>query len=310
MTTLAHVSACIRTNWLIGPIIATMCSAATAQTSGGGQPPDVQKPAMWQPGSARTIQLFPSGDVYPVYVADPQRPTNAIISGFYARTRVPETSSPRTSLAAGGRFGMLRVGPRGQDGRSWQVSIDAGLDAMFDSQFKNDAIGWDGNYGLTVTTATSTSGLAFKAALLHLSAHIGDEYEDRTGIRRINYTREELALGLAWRFRPRWRAYGEAGIAYRMRSEDQDSWRWQSGVEYEARPTVFGGRMAWYGAGDFSALEERDWRLDTALQAGLVTRSAGHTYRIFAQWYDGRVPLGQFVPYSEASFSIGLKMDL
>jgi hypothetical protein len=68
--------------------------------------------------------------------------------------------------------------------------------------------------------------------------------------------------------------------------------------------------MAWYGAADFSALEERDWRLDTALQGGLVTRSGGHVYRLFAQWYDGRVTLGQFIRYSEASFSIGLKVDL
>jgi hypothetical protein len=58
------------------------------------------------------------------------------------------------------------------------------------------------------------------------------------------------------------------------------------------------------------SLEERHWRPDTSLQGGLVTRSAGHTYRIFAQWYDGRATLGQFSRYSEASFSIGLKMDI
>ncbi len=205
---------------------------------------------------------------------------------------------------------MLRIESRAAGGRFWQVSIDAGLDAQFDSQVKNDAIGWDGNYGLTFTTATSTSPLAFKVAVLHLSSHLGDEYQERTGIHRINYTREELALGVAWRFRPRWRAYGEAGIAYIMRSEGQDRWRWESGIEYEARPTVFGGRMAWYGAADFSALQERGWRLDTVLQGGLVSRSAGHDYRLFAQWYDGRVPLGQFYSYSEASFSIGLKIDM
>jgi hypothetical protein len=172
------------------------------------------------------------------------------------------------------------------------------------------ALADDPNYGLTVTTPTSTSPLAFKVAMLHVSAHLGDEYEERTDTPRINYTREELALGVAWRFQPRWRAYGEAGMAYRMGNDGQDRWRWQSGVEYETRPTVFGGRMAWYGAADFSALEERDWRLDTALQGGLVTRSGGHVYRLFAQWYDGRVTLGQFIRYSEASFSIGLKVDL
>ncbi len=81
-------------------------------------------------------------------------------------------------------------------------------------------------------------------------------------------------------------------------------------MEYEAKATVFGGRMAWYGAADFSAMEERGWRLDTVLQGGLVTWSGGHSYRIFAQWSDGRVPLGQFTQYSEATLSVGLKMDM
>ena len=310
MTNLVRVTDHVRTLLFIVPILAATYGVATAQAPVPGQPVDTQKPPAWDASSTRTIRLFPTGEIYPVYVADPHRPTNAVVEGFYSRSRVPETSSPRTFLAGGGHFGMLRLEPSAAGGRFWQVSIDAGLDALFDSQFKNDAIGWDGNYGLTVTTATSTSPLAFKVALLHLSAHLGDEYQDRTGIQRINYTREELALGTAWRFRPRWRAYGELGLAYRMRSDGQDRWRWESGVEYEARPTPFGGRMAWYGAVDFSAFQERDWRLDTALQGGLVTRSGGHTYRVFAQWYDGRVTLGEFFRYSEASFSVGLKIDL
>jgi hypothetical protein len=293
-----------------GLVLAASSATALAQTAAPGQPVDEQRPATFQAGATRTVRLFPASDVYPVYVADPHRPTNALVQGFYTRTRIPETSSPRTLLAGGGHFGMLRVESSAPGGRFWQVSLDAGLDAMFDSQFKLDAVGWDGNYGLTVTTATLTSPFAYRVAVLHLSAHLGDEYQDRTGATRINYTREEAAFGVAWRFRPRWRAYGEAGFAYIMRSDVQERWRWQSGVEYEARPTVLGGRLAWYGAVDFSALEERDWRLDTALQGGLVSRSGGRAYRFFVQWYDGRVTLGQFTMYSEASLSLGLKLDL
>ena len=300
----------IRTIALIWSIVAPSSGLAFAQAPLPGQPVDEQKPPAWEATTTTTIHLFPPGEIYPPYVADPHRPTNAVVVGFYPRIRVPEASSPRTFLAGGGHIGVLRIESSAPGGRFWQVSIDAGLDALFDSQFKNDAIGWDGNYGLTVTTATSTSPLAYRVALLHLSAHVGDEYQERTNTERINYTREELALGLAWRFRPHRRAYGELAYAYLIRSDGQDRWRWQSGVEYQARPSVFGGRMAWYGAVDLSALEERDWRLDTSLQGGLVTRSAGHAYRIFAQWYDGRATLGQFSRYSEASFSIGLKLDI
>lgn len=63
-------------------------------------------------------------------------------------------------------------------------------------------------------------------------------------------------------------------------------------------------------AADFSLFEERDWRLDTSLQGGLVTRSNGRTYRLYSQWYDGRPTLGQFTAYSEAALSLGFKVDL
>jgi hypothetical protein len=288
---------------------------AISPETGAGQDlgPDqseAQKPPTWNPSPTRSIELFPAGDVFPVYAADPHRPTNQLAIGFYTKTDIPDTSSPRTTLSGGGRFGMLRIDSSAPGGRSWQISIEAGLDAVFDAQYKNDGIGWDGNYGLTVTTGKSSSPFALKMAVLHVSAHLGDEYEERVQVGRLNYTREEFALAASWRPRARTRVYGELGIAYLMRSDEQEGLRLQMGGEYERSPTVFGGRMAWYGAIDFSLLDERDWRLDTCLQGGLVTRNKGRTYRMYAQWYDGRPTLGQFTPYSEAALSLGLKMDL
>ena len=204
---------------------------------------------------------------------------------------------------------MLRIDSGKPGGRSWQLSIDAGLDAVFDSQNKQDAIGWDGNYGLTVTTA-SASPLSFKFALLHQSSHIGDEYVTRTGRARLNYTREEFALGVSWRLSRRWRAYGETGVAYVCRYEGQEPWRAQGGAEYESRAIVFGGRFAWYGGADFSGWEERGWRLDTALRGGIVTRTDGRAYRIGAGWTDGAPPLGEFYKMSEGWFTFGLWIDL
>jgi hypothetical protein len=289
-------------------IVLTMATAAFAE-QGSGQA-DGQKPTTWQPTPTRTVELFPAGDIYQAYAADPHRSTSQIAIGFYSTIEIPESSSPRTSLTAGGRFGMLRIDSSSPTGRSWQLSLDAAFDAVFDSQYKNDGIGWDGNYGIMVTTTGKSSPFAFKFAVLHTSAHLGDEYEERTGTSRINYTREEVALGASWRPRARTRIYGELGMAYLMRSEGQQPLRWQMGGEYERPTTVLGGRMAWYGAVDLSLYEEREWRLDTSLQGGLVTRNHGRTFRIFAQWYDGRSTLGQFTAYSEAALSLGFTVDL
>jgi len=95
--------------------------------------------------------------------------------------------------------------------------FDAGLDAVFDSQFQNDGIGWDGNYGLTITSGKSSSPFALKVALLHVSAHLGDDYEERTQTPRLNYTREELSVAASWRPLARTRLYGGIGAAYRTR---------------------------------------------------------------------------------------------
>jgi hypothetical protein len=289
---------------LMAPLSVVAQNSAPAAAS-----PSQQRDPTWTQSSGVRITLFPSGDVFPVYVADPHRPSNAIAPRFYAREGLVDASSPRAWLSAGGRFGMLRIESAGPSQRSWQVGIEAGLDAMFDTQHRSDGIGWDGNYGLTVTTA-STSRWSFKIAMLHVSAHLGDEYADRTGHARINYTREELAVGTAVRLSSRWRLYGELACAYILRNEDQQPWRAQAGLEYESVMRLWGGRFAWFSAADFASWQERSWRVDGTLQAGLVTRSDGRTYRILLEYNDGRPPLGEFFKVTEASLAFVFRIDL
>lgn len=269
---------------------------------------DEQRPPIWTSSSGIAYTLFPAGDVFPVYVADPHRPTNAIVPHFYLRQSLTDASSPRAWLSAGGRFGILRIGTGAPGGRAWQVGIEAGLDALFDSQHKSENLGWDGNYGLTLTTAAG-SPWAFKIAILHVSAHLGDEHAERTGRARLNYTREEVAVGAAYGLGPRWRVYGELAGAYIRSGVGQEPWRLQAGLEYEAAPRLWGGRFAWYAAGDFASWEERRWRLDSTLQVGIVTRSNGHTYRLLIEYLDGRPPLGEFFRDEEASLGLGLRID-
>jgi hypothetical protein len=274
------------------------------------QPGDEQRPLVWTHGSGTTFTLFPSGDLYAVYAADPHRPTNALTEMVYSRGEIEDTRSPRVGLAAGGRFGVLRIDPGGAGGRLWQISISAGLDAVFDSYNKLDAVGWDGNYGLQVTTAAQ-GPLSFKLAVLHQSSHLGDEYAERTGRMRLNYTREEAAVGVSWRLARQWRVYGETAFGYRIRYGPQEPWRAQAGLEYESRPALWGGRFAWYAAADFSSMEERAWRLDTSLQAGIVTRTTGHTtHRFGIGWTDGRPTIGEFFQQSEGWFTFGWWIDL
>ena len=192
----------------------------------------------------RQFVLFPAGDIVPVYVADPQRPNNVLEQRFHTHTEIDDSAGLRTALAAGGRFGVLKIHPPTREGRAWQVSLDGGLDALFDGKHRLDGIGWDGNYGLSVTTASS-SPWSFRFALQHLSAHLGDEYQERTGRQRLNYTREEIAVAALRRLGPRSRAYGEIGGAYVTGAEIQDPWRLQAGIEHEGARRVLSNEFTW-----------------------------------------------------------------
>ena len=284
-------------------ILATASMALAQQSS--GQPQQDPTPVPFRD----SLTLFPNGDVYSVYVADPHRPTNGVSESFTIGGGIPDTDSPLTQLATGGRFGVVRFAPATPGGRAWQLSIEAGFDALFDSQNKLDVVGWDGNYGLTVTTASS-SPLAWKFALLHVSSHIGDEYQARTGRERVNYTREEVSVGAAWRWSPHWRAYGETGVSYYGGDPALEPWRIQSGVEYESSLGVCSTRFACYAAADISSMQERSWRVDKTVSVGIVIQSVGRTSRIFIEWHDGRPTANEFFSDTIATLSLGLRVDL
>jgi hypothetical protein len=297
----------VRLAWSLG-LVLVMTAPLRAQSPAVDTSRQQGADPRWTTASGRSVRLFPSGDVFPVYTADPHRPTNAIVARFYSREGIPESGGPRVWLSAGGRFGLLRIDTASPSERSWQVNLEAGLDGVFDTEFKSELIGLDGNYGLTLTTA-SNAPWAVKVGFVHTSAHIGDEYSERTGRRRSNYIREEAAVGLWWFFTPRWRAYAEVGGAYSVRLDDQQPWRLQTGLEYETAPRLWGGRGAWYVASDLTSWEERHWRVDTTIQVGVVTRVNGRAYRLMLEYFDGRPQLAEFFRYTETSLAFGFRFD-
>ena len=185
------------------------------------------------------------------------------------------------------------------------VAVTA-ADALFDSQNRLDVVGWDGNYGLTVTSS-STGRVALKFALLHISGHLGDEYQDRTGRLRINYTREEFSVGAGWRWAPGWRVYAESGVGYRRGNSVLEPWRLQWGAEYES---VAGRRVGRYAAADFSSMQERGWRVDTSIEGGIVLRNSGRASRVLLQWHDGRPTASEFFQDSIGTLSLAFRIDL
>jgi hypothetical protein len=256
------------------------------------------------------VILFPHGDLYPHYAADPHRVGFGVQRLSFTNVQIPSSGDNRVAIRAGGRLGIVRIHPAGNEERGWQAGLEGGFNAQFDADHSLDNIGWDGRYGLVITTAQSRQW-AFKFGLLHDSSHVGDDYLERTGRKRIGYTRHELAAGASWFPDKRLLMYGEAGWGYELSNTQlQEPGRIQFGLAYEPFPALEKDRMGWYGAADLSAMEERSWRVDRSLQTGVVARSDGRTWRFGIEWYRGRPPIGEFFQATEEYVSVGLWIDI
>jgi hypothetical protein len=252
--------------------------------------------------AAPGFQAFPPSNLYPRYVADPRSPQFGVMLLAFPSPGIPDSGDQRVGLKLGGRFGLLRV-------HSWQMDIEAGLSGQFDIEHSLDNLGWDGTYAFLVSSEIRP-GVHLQFGTKHVSSHVGDEYAERTGRRRIGYTREELAAGASWSFAPRWRGYAEAGWGYATKKEiGQEPGRLQLGLEHEAAGSLREGRLGWYAALDLGSMEERGWQIDPTLQLGLLVPSGDRRWRVGLGYHDGSVPIGEFYQVDEPYIALGLWLD-
>ncbi len=249
--------------------------------------------------AAPSFQVFPSSNLYPGYIADPRRPEFGVAVLGVPDPRIPDSGDRRVWLKLGGRFGLLRFG-------GWQFDIEPGFSGQFDIEHSLDNIGWDGIYNFLFSSALRDD-LRVQIGTKHVSSHVGDEYAERTGRRRIDYTREELAAGAIWSVTPRWRTYAEAGWGFSPKEEvGQEPGRLQLGLEHEAPGSLGQGRLGWFAALDLGAMEERDWQVDPSLQIGLLVPAGDRRWRVGLGFHDGTVPLGEFFRVDETYVALGL----
>lgn len=265
--------------------------------------------AAQRPSESRWV-AFPDLRLFPTAIADPTATDFGFTRLQVTDPAIPEAEAGRFELRMGAQFGVVRWQPRGDSGWAVQAGFEAGFNGQFDIGHTFDNIGWDGIFGLTVA-AGRPGRLAFKLGSKHTSSHVGDEYAERTGRQRIDYTREELVLGVSWPVTRALRLYAEGAYAYHTGNDDlQEPGRAQAGAEW-LKPASLGlGQLGWYAATDANAFQERDWEVDFSAALGLMYPSGGHRWRLGLGYHEGRVPIGEFYWYDEAYWSLGLAFDL
>lgn len=258
------------------------------------------------------LSVSPSGDIYPPYIADLQRPGFGMMNMNIMDSEIPDAGKSRYSFMLGGQYGLLRLQSISEPAKAFQVDFYGAFNGQFDLDNSTDNIGWDGLYGIALYWANGF-GLALKLAMRHDSSHVGDEYMERIGRLRINYTREEWAAGLSYCFMENFRIYGEGAYAFDMRNTDlQEPWRVQGGLEWEKENLLLGGRAGYYAAIDVGAAEELEWENDVTIQTGLVipVRRFYRNIRIGLIYRNGRSLIGEFFQNREEWWGFGLWVDM
>jgi hypothetical protein len=268
-----------------------------------------EEPAEATAAAGWVFRAAPPANFYPHYIADPIRAQSAMILLGNVDSEIPDSGDARFGLRLGGRFAMFRVHPRDDPDVGWQLDFEGGFSGHFDIDHSLDNIGWDGFFGLQLSWKP-TQKLGFRFGTLHDSAHVGDEYSERTGRERIGYTREEFILGVSLQLGPRWRVYGEGGYGFGLK-EFQEALRFQAGLEYFGRRRFFSDQLGWYAAVDLRAYDENDWDSRVTAQIGLMLPFSKGTgrYRFALEYANGRSALGEFSFREESYIGFGWYFD-
>ena len=248
-------------------------------------------------------QCLPDGIVYPAYLAGTKE---SRIGGTLAHV---DGHGWFLDGTLGGRAGLIRYGTIGDDRpRGWQLDIEGAAFPRLDLEEERDMASADFRIGLPLTYAAGN--WQYKLAAYHLSSHAGDEFLLKNpGFVRVNYSRDAVVLGAAYRLLNAVRLYGEAGWSFNN-SGGSEPWEFQFGAEYSPAWRDAPGGMPFLAA-NVHLREELDYGGHFTLQAGWQWRSdnSGHLVRLGLEYLHGKSPQFEFFREPEEYLALGLWYD-
>jgi hypothetical protein len=292
--------------------ILLLSAAAGAEDASPDEPSPADGFASFSVSECWRGDVLPSGLLYPLYLADPYRPTISASRHWMLDSGIPGAGDARYLFRFGARLGLLRFTPEDDSRAGLQIDAEGGWLGLFDLDSRQDSIGWEGLYGVYLTAATG-GGLAAQIGLKHESSHVGDEYIDTNDYELVGYTRQELILGVSYSAVGLATVYGECGYAYStLNAGLQEPLRLQAGFQLERPDLLLDGKAGLYAAVDLKSYQESNWSIDTTVQAGFVFPGPGRapTWRVGFEYRNGRSIIGEFHEYDESYLAFGIWVDL
>jgi hypothetical protein len=247
-----------------------------------------------------TWQVLPEGLMYKSYLAGPKE--SRLASAWVHEQHLGWL----WDVTLGARAGLLRYGT--QDAlwpEGWELDVEGAAFPRLDAD--RNLVSADYRVGVPLTARMGP--WEGKFGYYHISSHLADEFMLGTGdFARLNYVRDGLLLGLAFRPTPNWRLYGETGWAFHTDGGAQP-WEFQFGAEYSlAQPT--GVRGSPFVAVNGLLRQDVDFGGSFTGQAGWQWRgTSGRLARIGAQYFNGMSEQRQFFNKFEEQIGVGLWYD-
>lgn len=299
----------LKASRLLVPVVAALLGAVEARAQEVEPPPTISAPEP-SPTPGPGLRFFPGRPIHPIYLADPKSPEFGLSLIGVTKEAIPQAGSPRVGVKMGARFALLGWAPAGAPDRPWQLEGEVAFSQQADPDHELDDIGWDGSYAILVAREIRPRWF-LQFGSKHLSSHVGDEYGERTGRRRVGYTREEFTLGATLRFASGLTTYLELGVNYDLRDRaQQERGRIQLGVQREWLPPEGKGDRGWFAAANVEMLQELSWSPDVDLQGGMLLRAGVTRWRVGVRYRSGRVPIGEFTRFEENYFCLGVWLVL
>jgi hypothetical protein len=301
---------------MIRPVVLLACLTVLSATAAHAQSAPARC-GVGSPAGERGYVPLPRGDVFCPLVADPKA-----IRSFASYLRhesgdnLADAELDIASVGIGDSFGLGRwTGRNAGDGV--QLSATAGVFAQFDLGTDSyDLLNSDFIVGLPLTIRKGW--FSTRLRLYHQSSHLGDEYllrEPPDQQDRENISFESLEWILSVDGGPL-RVYGGGEMLFRREPEDLERYVAHGGLEFRPLARIiplgsFGG-FRFVAAGDVKSSEEQDWKPAISARAGLEYDRAGgedataRRYGIFAEFYTGPSPYGQFFREKVRLMGIGI----
>ena len=272
-------------------------------------------------------QQFPDGFIYPNYLA-------AVQNRLGCAWNYDPYLKWDWDITLGGRAPLIRYGNRSTlYPEGWQLDLEGSVHLRLNLETTMHMEANDFRVGLPISYGTRIWQVKF--GYYHVSTHMGDERvirnffqpdgktvggdpylqgrppnHGRNHEHRVNYVREALLFGYAYRPTPNTRLYAEVDYAFWL-GEMTKPWHFQFGWEYSPVYPARGGWGTPFAAVNVRLMQEFNFDGNYTVQAGWQWRgSRNELFRIGTQYFYGVSEQYSFILHPrENKFGVGVWYD-